>query len=183
MEKTWPWLAGRIRLMNTEIDNVTMTEAVDCVKYLAEHGKGAFVVTPNVDHMIKLEKDERFAAIYADADLILADGTPLLWFAKGLGTPLKEKVSGSDLFPLVCEMAAREGLSVFFLGAAEGVAAKAAEVLKKRYSGLQVAGTYSPPFGFERDAEETKRICAMINDARPDILFVGVGAPKQEKFF
>lgn len=173
----------RIPFLNTEIDNVTMEEAVECVKILAREGKNAYVVTPNVDHIVKLEKDAEFANIYKDADLILADGKPLLWFAKGLGTPIVEKVSGSDLFPLVCEMAAKEGFRVFFFGAAEGVAGKAALVLQKRYPGLEVAGTYSPEYGFEKDSAKVEQMCSIINEACPDILFVGLGAPKQEKFF
>lgn len=169
--------------MNIEIDNVTMQEAVECTKTLAKNGRGAFVVTPNVDHMIKLHQDELFAEIYADADLILADGTPIMWFAKGFGTPLKEKVSGSDLFPRVCEMAAKEELSVYLLGGTEGVASKAADVLTARYKNLRIAGIYSPPFGFEKDEQEMNKICSQIQEAKPDILFVGLGAPKQEKLF
>ncbi len=173
----------RMPFLNTEIDNVTMDEAVECVKVLAKEGQGSFVVTPNVDHLIKLDSDPEFAAIYREADLILTDGTPLLWFAKGLGTPIVEKVSGSDLFPRVCEMAAKEGFSIYLFGAAEGVARKAALVLQKRYPGLKVAGTYSPEFGFEKDPKRMDEICDMISEANPDILFVGLGAPKQEKFF
>ena len=173
----------RIPFMNIEIDNVTMTEAVECVKVLAREGNNSYVVTPNVDHIVKLEKDAEFAQIYKDADLILADGKPLLWLSKGLGTPIVEKVSGSDLFPPVCEMAAKEGLRVFFLGAAEGVARKAALILQRRYPGLEVAGTYSPAYGFEKDETETERICQLICEAKPDILFLGMGTPKQEKFF
>lgn len=182
-KKEWSWVSKRIPFMNIEIDNVTMDEAVECTKVLARQGKGAFVVTPNVDHMIKLHQDELFAQIYADADLILADGTPIMWFAKGFGTPLKEKVSGSDLFPRVCEMAAKENLSVYLLGGTEGVAEKAADVLKHRYANFTVSGIYSPPFGFEKDETQMKLICDQINEAKPDILFVGLGAPKQEKLF
>ncbi len=179
----WPWLADRRSLMHIGLDRVTMGEAVSYVGTMAKEGRGAFVVTPNVDHMIKLTRDKEFARIYKDADLILADGVPLLWFAKGLGDPIPEKVSGSDLFPKVCKMAADEGLSVFLLGGNEGVAKKAAEKLKERYAALQIAGTYCPPFGFEKDEKEIDRIVGMLSEAKPDILFVGLGAPKQEKFF
>lgn len=182
-QKKWPWIKDRIPFMNITIDNVTMEEAVACTKQLAKEGNGAYVVTPNVDHMIKLHQDDTFAKIYADADLILADGTPIMWFAKGFGTPLKEKVSGSDLFPRVCKMAADEKLSVFFLGGMEGVAKQAAKVLKRRYPTLSIVGIISPPFGFEKDETQMEEICKAIRDAGPDILFVGLGAPKQEKFF
>lgn len=181
--KKWEWIKTRIPFMNIEIDNVTMEEAVMCTKHLAKEGHGAFVVTPNVDHMIKLHQDDLFARIYADADLILADGVPIMWFSKGFGTPLKEKVSGSDLFPRVCQMAAMEGLSVYLLGGTDGVAEAAAKVLAQRYEGFQVAGIYSPPFGFEKDEKEMEHICQLLREAKPDILFVGLGAPKQEKLF
>lgn len=117
-----------------------------------------------------------------NASLILTDGKPLLWIANWYGTPIKEKISGSDLFPLLCEMAAEKGYKMFFLGAAEGVAAKAAENLMNRFKGLQVVGTYSPPFGFEKDPVEMDKIKSMIKEATPHILIVGLGCPKQEKF-
>lgn len=181
--KDWEWLKKRIPFMNIEIDNVTMDEAVSYTKTLAKQAKGAFIVTPNVDHMIKLHTDDLFAKIYADADLILADGTPIMWFAKGFGTPLKEKVSGSDLFPRVCEMAAREELSVFLLGGTQGVAQKAATALKQSYPALNICGSYCPPFGFEKSEQEMDKIVALLKEAKPDILFIGLGAPKQEKLF
>ena len=91
-------------------------------------------------------------------------------------------VSGSDLFPLLCKMAAEKGYKMFFLGAAEGVAAKAAKNLMNRFKGLQVVGTYSPPFGFEKDPVEMDKIKSMIKASGADILIVGLGCPKQEKF-
>ena len=112
----------------------------------------------------------------------MTDGKPLLWIAKWYGTPIKEKISGSDLFPLLCRMAAEKGYKMFFLGAAEGVAEKAAKNLSKRFIGLNVAGTYSPPFGFEKDVYEMNKIKEMIIKANPQILIVGLGCPKQEKF-
>ena len=99
-----------------------------------------------------------------------------------LKTPIKEKVSGSDLFPKVCEMASKNNYSIFLLGAAEGVAEKAAENLCKKYRNLKVAGVYSPSYGFEKNQKEINKILEIINEARPDILAVGLGAPKQEKF-
>ena len=99
----------RMKFLNTYIDNVTMDEAVDRIDKLVQAKKPSYVVTPNVDHIVKIENDKEFAQIYEEADLIVADGMPLLWMAKRMGTPLKEKVSGSDLFPRVCEMAAKKG--------------------------------------------------------------------------
>ena len=102
--------------------------------------------------VIKMDHD------FAVPTLILADGKPLLWIAKWYGTPIKEKISGSDLFPLLCDMAAN------------------------KFKGLQVVGTYSPPFGFEKSQDEMDKIKSMIKEAAPHILIVGLGCPKQEKF-
>ena len=172
---------ARQKFMNTEIDNLTMQEALETIDALIQENKNAYVVTPNVDHIVQLETNKELQDVYANASLILTDGKPLLWIAKWYGTPIKEKISGSDLFPLLCDMAAKKGYSMFFLGAAEGVAAKAADNLMNKYKGLQVIGTYSPPYGFENDSSEMNKI-DMIKKARPDILIVGLGCPKQEKF-
>lgn len=159
-----------------------MQEALDSISCLVEEKKGAYVVTPNVDHIVQLESDKELQEVYEHASLILTDGKPLIWISKWYGTPIKEKISGSDLFPLVCEMAAKKGYKMFFLGAAEGIAAKAARNLMKRYKGLQVVGTYSPPIGFEKNLNEISKIKTIIKDSDPHILIVGLGCPKQEKF-
>ncbi|MCR3759871.1 WecB/TagA/CpsF family glycosyltransferase [Clostridium felsineum] len=172
----------RMKFLNTNIDNVNMKEAVEIIDGFINDGKYHYVVTPNVDHIVRLEKDEEFKKVYDNADLILTDGMPLVWISKWLKTPVKEKVSGSDLFPTVCKLAAEKEYTVFILGAAEGVAFKAGENLKNKYKGLKIAGTYSPSFGFEKKPDEIEYIIKMINDIKPDILAVGVSAPKQEKF-
>ena len=171
-----------MKFMNTEIDNLTMDEALNAIDRLVRENKNSYVVTPNVDHIVQLETDKELQEVYANASLILTDGKPLLWIAKWYGTTIKEKISGSDLFPMLCKMAAEKGYRMFFLGAAEGVAAMAAKNLADKYEGLQVVGTYSPPFGFEKDSVEMNKIEAMIKCAAPDILIVGLGCPKQEKF-
>ncbi len=173
---------SRIKFMNTEIDNLTMEESLNEIDKLILENNKSYVVTPNVDHIVQLENNKELKNIYDSASLILTDGKPLLWISKWYKTPIKEKISGSDLFPLLCEMAAQKGYSMFFLGAAEGVAAKAAANLKKKYNGLNIVGTYSPPFGFEKDEVELKKIINMIKKVHPDILIVGFGCPKQEKF-
>lgn len=173
---------SRIKFMNTEIDNLTMAETLEEIERLIRCHKAAYVVTPNVDHIVKLETDRELKAVYNNASLILTDGKPLLWIAKFYRTPIKEKISGSDLFPLLCEMSAKKGYKMFFLGAAEGIAAKAADNLMKKYKGLNVVGTYSPSFGFEKNKNEIEEIKKMILKESPDILIVGLGCPKQEKF-
>lgn len=172
----------RIHFLNTKIDNLTMVEALQEIDGLISEGFCRYIVTPNLDHIVMLERDAAFAEAYQNADLILADGKPLLWISNWLRNPIREKISGSDLFPRMCEMAAQKGYKVFLLGAEKGVADKAAENLKKKYAGLHVVGTYAPTFGFETDPEEMAHIQSMIIAAKPDILGVALGSPKAEKF-
>lgn len=172
----------RMRLMNTEIDNLTMDETLDAIDSLIKEDNCSYVVTPNVDHIVQLEKDEELKRVYENAFLILTDGKPLIWISNWYKTPIKEKISGSDLFPRVCELAAKKGYTMYLLGAAEGVADKAAKNLMDKYKGLNIVGTYSPPFGFEKDKVELKKIERQIQEVHPDILIVGLGCPKQEKY-
>ncbi|WP_294186182.1 WecB/TagA/CpsF family glycosyltransferase [uncultured Clostridium sp.] len=173
---------SRIRFLNIEIDNLSMDESIDYIDKLIKRKKNSYVVTPNVDHIVKLENDSEFLEVYNNADLVLTDGMPLVWISKLLKTPIKEKVSGSDLFPKVCKLADEKGYSIFLLGAAEGVAIKAAENLKNKYKNLNIVGTFSPSYGFEKSKSEIEEIIKKVNEAKPDILAVGLGAPKQEKF-
>lgn len=173
---------ARIKFMNIEIDNLTMEETLEAINSLIQQKKNAYVVTPNVDHLVKIENGSELIKAYEGADLILTDGKPLLWIAKWYNTPIKEKISGSDLFPKLCKLAADKGYTMFFLGAGEGVAIKAAKNLEKKFKGLRVVGTYSPPFGFEKNINELDKIEKIIKGKKPDILIVGLGCPKQELF-
>lgn len=173
---------ARIKFMNTNIDNLTMTETLNEIDKLIQEKKCSYVVTPNVDHIVRLEKDEELQKVYKNASLILTDGKPLIWISKWYKTPIKEKISGSDLFPRVCQLAANKNYTMYLLGAAEGVADTAARNLMKKYPGLNIVGTYSPPFGFEKNEQEMNKIKTQIQDVHPDILIVGLGCPKQEKF-
>lgn len=172
----------RRKFLNIFIDDISFDDAVSKVIHMAKTDSKHFVVTPNVDHIIKNEKDILFRRIYEKADLILTDGTPLIWIADSLGYPIKEKIPGSDMLPRVCEMAAKENVTMFFFGAAEGVAEEATKKLTAKYPGLKVLGCYSPSVGFEKDKTELKKAIAAINEAKADILVVSLGCPKQEKF-
>ncbi len=172
----------RIKFLNTYIDSLTMKEAVEQIGLLIQKPGSSYVVTPNLDHIVILDKDAEFAEVYNHADLIVADGKPLIWISKYLKTPIKEKISGSDLFPNMCQMCAIKGYSIFILGAAEGVADIAAKNLMERYPGLQIVGTYSPPIGFEKNEDELKQIKEYVTEAKPDVLAVSLGSPKGEKF-
>lgn len=173
---------ARIKFMNTNIDNLTMAETLHEIDKLIQKKNCSYVVTPNVDHIVRLEKDEELQKVYKNASLILTDGKPLIWISKWYKTPIKEKISGSDLFPRVCQLAANKNYTMYLLGAAECVADTAARNLMKKYPGLNIVGTYSPPFGFEKNEQEMNKIKTQIQDVHPDILIVGLGCPKQEKF-
>ena len=173
---------SRIKFLNINVDNVTMLEAIKQIEYVVRENANSYIVTPNLDHIIIVEKDEYFREIYKNATLILTDGQPLIWISKLLGNPIVEKVSGSDLFPEICKMASNNNFSIFILGAAKGVAIKAAENLKLKYDNLNIVGTYSPTYGFENKKEEIDYIIHCINVSKPDILAVSLGSPKGEKF-
>lgn len=121
---------SRMKFMNTKIDNLTMNETLQAIDNLIRKKENSYVVTPNVDHIVQLEKDKELQAVYKNASLILTDGKPLLWIAKWYGTPIKEKISGSDLFPLLCGMAAQKGYKMFFLGQQKVWQQKLPKILK-----------------------------------------------------
>lgn len=172
----------KIDLLGIKVDRVSLADTVAMVEKFVTARTPRLVITPNVDHLIKARADMEFKQIYEAADLSVPDGVPLLWAARFLGTPLIERVNGTDLFEALCARAAERGHRVFFLGAAPGVAAAAARQLAARHPRLQVVGTYSPPFDFFNSITENEKIEALIRAAQPDILFVGLGAPKQEKW-
>ena len=173
---------NRMRFMNSYIDNVTKKEAIAHIEECINTQKIGHVITPNVDQIIRIESDKYFKKIYENAELLLTDGTPLIWISRWYKKPIKEKICGSDLVPDLCKLAAQKGYSIFLLGAAEGVAAKAAENLKKNNPRLKVAGVYSPPYGFEKDKNEIDKINKMLFTSNADMLFVGMGVPKQDIF-
>jgi N-acetylglucosaminyldiphosphoundecaprenol N-acetyl-beta-D-mannosaminyltransferase len=143
--------------------------------------KCRYVVTPNVDHIVLLQHHAGLQAAYAQAGLILADGAPLVWASRLLHKPLPGRVAGADLVPALFDAAPEEQpTTVFLLGAGPGVAERAAAKIDQRWPGVRVVGTYSPPLGFEKDHAENLRILARIAAAKPDVLVVGLGAPKQE---
>lgn len=173
---------SRIKFMNISVDNLTMEEAISKIDSLIQLNVPSYVVTPNVDHIVRLESDTNLKKSYENADLILTDGKPLIWISKFYKKPIKEKISGSDLFPEVCKLASRKGYSLYFLGAQKGVAEKAAKNLKNKYCNLKISGYYSPPVGFENDEDELRYIISDIKLKKPSILIVALGCPKQEIF-
>lgn len=169
-------------LLNTYVSNVTMEETVDQIEALIASGKKTYVVAINVDVVMKIEEDPYLKEITDKADMVLVDGTPLVWIAKAHKRPVKEKVSGSDLVPQLCMTAAEKGYTVFILGGKDGVAEQAKRKLEEKYPGIKIVGTYAPPLGFEKDEAELAKTNALISQASPDLLIACLGCPKQEKF-
>jgi len=173
--------ASFFTIAGVRIDDLGFEGAVEAIVDHAAHGREAsYVVTPNAHHVVLFQKDALFRRIYADAFLSVPDGVPLLWAARLLGAKPQGRVNGTDLFEAVCAEAARRGLRVFLLGGRPGAAHAAARRLRERHPALHICGTYAPPVGFEHDSFGRTLTLERINAARPHLLFVGLGAPKQE---
>jgi N-acetylglucosaminyldiphosphoundecaprenol N-acetyl-beta-D-mannosaminyltransferase len=169
-------------MFNVDFDNYDFMDLLDYIDQAIVYRKQSYILTCNVDHLMKLRKDQDFRKVYAQAGAVVADGMPLVWASKLLSKPLKQKVSGADLFSLLGKSFEEREYRLFFLGSAEGIPEKAIKKLKVLYPKLNIVGCYSPSMGFEHNEVENQYIIKMLIDARPDIVFVGVGAPKQEKW-
>jgi N-acetylglucosaminyldiphosphoundecaprenol N-acetyl-beta-D-mannosaminyltransferase len=179
-------------LFGMQIDALRMPEVIGQLRSWVQepYQECRYVVTPNVDHAVMFQEHDGLRQAYADASLVLIDGFPLLAAARLLGRDIPERVPGSDLVPALFEStdanaATREKepaapLRVFLLGAAAGVADRAAANIHDRWPGVQVVGTHSPPLGFEKVPAENEKILQLIAAAKPDMVIVGLGAPKQE---
>jgi len=172
--------ANRVAIGHALVDNRSFDQVCTAI---IEHAKArrraAQVITPNAQHVVLLNKDLRLRRIYERADLVVPDGISLLLAARIHGYSLKERVAGVDIFKALCLQASKNGLKVFFLGGLPGSAERAAEAVKREAQDLNYA-TYCPPTGFENSTTELDTVAAVINRAQPDILFVALGAPKQE---
>jgi len=168
----------RICLFGLNIDRVNMDETVGLIdKYIAQKSPRQ-IVTLDSSMIVIAKGDRQLHDIVEHADLVTPDGAGVIWASKLLGKPILNRVSGVDLVSQVCEMSAARGITVYFLGAAPGVADEAAENLRKKHPGAKIVGTRH---GFFSDADEPL-IVADIAAKRPDVLFVAFGIPKQEKF-
>lgn len=166
----------RVKILNVPIENLSQLEFL-------EQLKSGIVFTPNVDHLIKLQRDREFFNSYQLATYKLCDSKILFYISRLLGSPIKEKISGSDLFPAFYEYHKNnEDIKIFLLGAREGVALKAQAKINAKVGRNIVVGSHSPSFGFEKDEEECSKIIEIINQSGATVLAVGVGAPKQENF-
>jgi N-acetylglucosaminyldiphosphoundecaprenol N-acetyl-beta-D-mannosaminyltransferase len=186
----------RINICGVSVHNVSMDETIKTIETYVKrhgessnedsvteeyHGKHHMITFMNVDILVQAQ-NRWFRSIMEQSSLVLADGVPILWASRLMGTPLVEKVSGSDLFPRLCAVAAEKGYRLFFLGGRPGSASRTASRMNQRYPSLNICGVYCPPYGFENDKTVKEKIVRIIREARPDILFIGLGAPKQEQW-
>ncbi len=169
----------RIFLGHLPVDVVTQRDALDVVEQLVNDGGGS-VFTPNVDHIVLAEDNERFREVYSRANLAIADGMPLVWASRLLSEPLPERVAGSDFVPALLERAAERGWRVYLLGGAPGVAALARDKLLAQHPTLQIVGVEAPRFDVDDPPETQAALVDRVRATRPQIVLVAFGAPKQE---
>lgn len=169
---------NRARIGEAWIDSITCAEALDAIEHLVTSRAGGFVVTPNIDHVVNLDRDPGLRQAYEAATLALVDGQPLVWASRLLGTPLPEKISGADLVPLLMQRAALRHWRVYLVGAGPGVAQEAAEKIAR--TGVEIVGSDAPSLSPRVDASEFVDVTERIRTARADLVLVAFGSPKQE---
>lgn len=168
-----------VDLLGAPIDRLGQTEALSTIEAYIDARTPRQVATVNLDFLRLARKHPGFAETLRSVDLALADGMPLVWASKVAGSPLPHRVAGVDLVDAICDRGSSLGWSVYLLGAGPGIAQAAAMAMVRRHPGLRIAGVYSPPVGEWDDLEE-KRIRDDIAAARPDVLLVALGAPRQD---
>ncbi|SNT61220.1 polymer biosynthesis protein, WecB/TagA/CpsF family [Streptosporangium subroseum] len=174
-------LRKRVHVAGIGLDPMTESDVVDHVIAALKRGEGGHIVTPNVDISRIVARDPEARRLVEDADLAVADGMPLVWAAKLLGTPVPGRITGADLIWSLSEAAAFYRYPVYLLGGPPGVAAQAACNLIGRYPGLVVAGVDAPTLGFEDVPESYARVRDDVIATGPRLVFVGLGFPKQDR--
>jgi N-acetylglucosaminyldiphosphoundecaprenol N-acetyl-beta-D-mannosaminyltransferase len=171
----------QLRIGRVWIDSLTFDQAIDAIDDLVTAGQGGAVFTPNVDHIVQVEHNFALRAAYEHVSLSVVDGQPLLWVSRLLGSPLPEKISGSDLMVPLARRAAERKWRVYLLGGGPGVAEIAGRELQKQFD-VDVVGTDAPFVTPDGEAVEGPAVIERIKRAAPHLLFVAFGAPKQELF-
>jgi N-acetylglucosaminyldiphosphoundecaprenol N-acetyl-beta-D-mannosaminyltransferase len=173
----------RVVLDGIAIDRLTEAEVVSLVRSALDRGSGGRIMTPNVDILRLARRDPALRARLAAADLVVADGAPLVWASRLAGQPVPERVAGASLVWSLAAGLAADGRSLYVLGGAPGLscgAVRAAAALTAANPGLRIAGHASPSFGFDRDRATVNAVCRDVIEAKPDLVYIGLGFPKQE---
>lgn len=171
----------KIQVGDLWFDALTQQEVVDAVRAHWATGHGGSIIPVNIDVAFSATRDRALADLIARGSLVVADGMPLVWAARAKGAVLPERVAGSSLISPLCVAAAADGKSVYLFGGADGVPQRAAEALAARCPELRIAGTQSPEFGFDDTEDGARRAMAAVIGAAPDLVFVGLGFPRQER--
>jgi N-acetylglucosaminyldiphosphoundecaprenol N-acetyl-beta-D-mannosaminyltransferase len=169
-----------VNILSVKVSRRNLAETMEQFEDAIANGKKLRACVTPVNCVLWAYKNKKLRNIYNSSNMNLADGVPLLWASKLLGKPIRGRVTGLDLLPAFAERAAEKNYSFFLMGAKEGVADALAESLQKKHPGLRIAGTYSPPFAETFSDEENRKMITMINDAKPDVLWVSLTAPKQD---
>jgi len=167
-------------ILNIPFNNITsegLMEALDAV--ILQNAKSQVCFVP-VNSILAARKDPEVLNVYRNSDFVICDGVPVKWASRFLGTPIVERITGLDFMPDYVKHCADKGFSLFFLGAAPGVAEALAKKYTTLYPHIQIKGTYSPPFEKHFSAEQNDVMRTLINDAAPDVLMVSLTAPKQD---
>jgi N-acetylglucosaminyldiphosphoundecaprenol N-acetyl-beta-D-mannosaminyltransferase len=172
----------RIGVGDLWFDAFTEDQVVDVVRKAWSSGQGGSIIPVNIDVARAATRDDSLADLVARGSLVVADGMPLVWAAWVKGNKLPERVAGSSLLFPLSAAAASDGKSIYLLGGTEGVPEKASEALLTRFANLRIAGTESPAFGFDKTEEGARQAVAAVVAAAPDLVFVGLGFPRQEHF-
>jgi N-acetylglucosaminyldiphosphoundecaprenol N-acetyl-beta-D-mannosaminyltransferase len=174
-------LQHSVAVLGLPLANVTASEAVEEIERLILSGGTHQVATANLDFWLNSLNDVHLHRIIAGCSLVLPDGMPLVWISRLLGNPLKERVSGVDMVPMLAELSARKGYGIYLLGGRPGVAEQATKVLQEAYPGVNIVGHHAPPL-VDLERMDHGDTLDRIRQAKPDILLVAFGNPKQEKW-
>ena len=173
---------SRIKFLNTYIDSLTAQEAKTQVDRMVQKRRPQYVVTPNTDIVMLMQKNPDLLDICNKADLILTDGEMVVKLSKFLGNPIKERVAMTDFVWDVCDLAVEKNYRIFLFGGKEDVLEKGRKRIQEKYPNLNICGHYSPPLGFDNNPVELKKSLELISESKADILIVFLGCPKQERF-
>jgi N-acetylglucosaminyldiphosphoundecaprenol N-acetyl-beta-D-mannosaminyltransferase len=171
---------NKVDILGTPVSSLTMDELFSDWELVIQEGPKAQVCITPVNSILAARATARVQTIYKNADYVLCDGVPVKWASEFLGTPIKQRITGLDVLPRVFPFAAERNFSIFLLGASPGVAETLKQVMEAKYPGVQIVGTFVPPFRAVFSEEENEQMFQAINAVKPDILLVSLTAPKQD---
>ena len=169
-------MGERLEILGVGIDKVNSQQALEKIGAFIASGQPHQIVTANAEIIYQASKNEKMRNVINNAQMVTADGSGVVWASRQLGEPLEQRVTGIDLVNSICEQSAKDKWKIYILGSAPGVAATAAVNIRNKFPGCNIVGTHHGYF----NAKEEKQILAELEKLKPDVLFVALGAPKQE---